>query len=373
MHRRSLVLAGAAAPLGLLPPRARAAATPILIGRTAPQQGPTAAMARAHATGANLAFEASNAAGGISGRPIRWADLDDGGDPARALALARALIVEQQALALFGCAGSPSLAALEPLLREHGVPAVGAVAVADSVRSLCRGVGFFPRASHAQEAEVLARHLATVGLQRVAIAHTATPFGQEGLKLIGDALAAQRLQVVGSAALTAEDATAQEASRKLMALSPQAVVLFVPGSQAAAMMATATGLKRHPAFFGLSIVGDDEAMRRIGPQARGLALTQVTPNPWRETDRQMELYRQQARAAGVEIGYASLAGWIDAQVLIEALRRCGGQLQRPRLTATLRVMQLFVAGMAIDFSRQDLGGSRFVDLVQRSESGRYLG
>ena len=206
-----------------------------------------------------------------------------------------------------------------------------------------------------------------------AIAHTASPFGQEGLKLIGDALAAQRLQVVGSAALTAEDATAQEASRKLMALSPQAVVLFVPGSQAAAMMATAAGLKRHPAFFGLSIVGDDEALRRIGPQARGLALTQVTPNPWRETDRQMEIYRQQARAAGVEIGYASLAGWIDAQVLIEALRRCGGQLQRPRLTATLRVMQLFVAGMAVDFSRQDLGGSRFVDLVQLSESGRYLG
>ena len=87
----------------------------------------------------------------------------------------------------------------------------------------------------------------------------------------------------------------------------------------------------------------------------------------------MEIYRQQARAAGVEIGYASLAGWIDAQVLIEALRRCGGQLQRPRLTATLRVMQLFVAGMAVDFSRQDLGGSRFVDLVQLSESGRYLG
>ena len=173
MHRRSLVLAGAAAPLGLLLPHAQAAATPILIGRTAPRQGPVAAMARAHAAGANLAFEAANAAGGIGGRPIRWADLDDGGDPVRALALARALIVEQQALALFGCAGSQSLAALEPLLREHGVPAVGAVAVADSVRLLCRGVGFFARASHAQEAEVLARHLATVGLQRVAIAHTA--------------------------------------------------------------------------------------------------------------------------------------------------------------------------------------------------------
>ena len=36
------------------------------------------------------------------------------------------------------------------------------------------------------------------------------------------------------------------------------------------------------------------------------------------------------------------------------------------------VVQLHVAGMAVDFSRREIGGSRFVELVQLAGSGRYL-
>ena len=61
-----------------------------------------------------------------------------------------------------------------------------------------------------------------------------------------------------------------------------------------------------------------------------------------------------------------------AQVLIEALRRCNGDPSRARLHATLKVLQWYVAGMTVNFSRQELSGSRFVELVQLTETGRYL-
>lgn len=371
MQRRSFVLASAAAAMAW-PAGSAQAATDLVLGQSAPLTGPLSPPVLAFNAGAQLAFDTLNARGGVAGRRLRWITADDQGDPALATAICDQLITGQNATALFGCAGSMTTAAIEPLLRRHGVPALGGLWVADSVRAQCRGAAFFVRASHAQEAEALARHLATVGLQRIGVVHLATPFGQEGLKIIADALTAQGLTLSGTAAVTPDGATAQEAARKLLALGPQAIVMFINGSQAATVMATATGLRRHPAFYGLSIVSDEDAIRRIGAQARGLAISQVVPYPWSESDRQIADYRALAEAAKVPVGYASLEGWLNAQVLIEALQRCRGDFSRSRLLATLQVLQWYVAGMTVNFSRQEASGSRFVDLVQLTETGRYL-
>lgn len=373
MLRRRLVLAGAASALahatGSLP---ALAGTDLVLGQSAPLSGPLAPPVLAFNAGAQLAFDAVNARGGVAGRRLHWITADDRGDPALARAICDKLIAEQRATALFGCAGSLSMGAIEPLLRQHGVPALGGLWIADSVREQCKGAAYFVRASLGQESAALALHLATVGLQRVGVVHLATPFGEEGLKRITDAFQEQGLALAGTAAVTPDGATAQEAARKLLALAPQAIVLFVNGSQAATVMATAAGLRRHPAFYGLSIVSDEDAIRRIGAQARGLAISQVVPYPWSESDRQIVDYRALAEAARVPVGYASFEGWLNAQVLIEALRRCNGDPSRARLHATLRVLQWHVAGMAVNFSRQEPGGSRFVELVQLTAAGRYL-
>ncbi|MBP8271354.1 MAG: ABC transporter substrate-binding protein [Sphaerotilus sp.] len=373
MLRRRIVLASAAAVLARTAGAATAsAASDLVLGQSAPLTGPLSPPVLAFNAGAQLAFDTLNAGGGITGRRVRWITADDRGDPALAQAICDKLITEQNATALFGCAGSLSMAAIEPLLRRHGVPALGGLWVADSVRTQCKGVAYFVRASLAQEASALALHLATIGLQRIGVVHLSSPFGQEGLKVIADALTDQGLLLSGTAAVTPEGATAQEAARKLLALAPQAIVLFVNGSQAATVMATAADLRRHPSFYGLSIVSDEDAIRRIGAQARGLAISQVVPYPWSESDRQTVDYQALAEAAKVPVGYASFEGWLNAQVLIEALRRCNGEISRTRLHATLKVLQWYVAGMTVNFSRQELSGSRFVELVQLTASGRYL-
>ena len=59
-------------------------------------------------------------------------------------------------------------------------------------------------------------------------------------------------------------------------------------------------------------------------------------------------------------------------MLIEALRRCGRELGPSQLRAMLTVLQMNWGGMDIDFSRGEIGGSRFVEMVQVGRGGRYI-
>lgn len=68
-----------------------AANVPIVVGMSAPISGPQAALGTEMKRGIDLAFAEANASGGIKGRPLQLAFLDDQYDPAQAEANARKL------------------------------------------------------------------------------------------------------------------------------------------------------------------------------------------------------------------------------------------------------------------------------------------
>ena len=59
-------------------------------------------------------------------------------------------------------------------------------------------------------------------------------------------------------------------------------------------------------------------------------------------------------------------------MLIEALKRTGRDLTRPKLHATLKALKLRLAGIDIDFTGGQPTGSRFVELVQVTRDGKYV-
>ena len=125
-------------------------------------------------------------------------------------------------------------------------------------------------------------------------------------------------------------------------------------------------------FYGMSIVPGEVAAKILGAKARGLAIAQVVPYPWGEVDPVVRDYRRLADAGSVPIGYYSFEGYLSAQVMIEALRRCGRDLTRPRLHAALRGLKLRMASMEVDFSTGNTTGSRFIELVQVTHEGRFV-
>jgi branched-chain amino acid transport system substrate-binding protein len=228
------------------------------------------------------------------------------------------------------------------------------------------------RASTGREAQVLVQHLTTIGVTQIAVAHLDNPGGQEALALVEQALAAMKLKPRAAAAVKGDASNAAEAAKTLAAAQPQAIVMYLGGPLAGELMKACWALGSSPMFYGMSIVPGGLTAQVAGQRARGLAISQVVPYPWGEVDPVARGYRRLAEAAKVPVGYYTWEGYLNALVLLEALKRTGRDLTRAKLHATMRAFRLRLAGMDIDFTGGGPTGSRFVELVQVTEGGRFV-
>jgi branched-chain amino acid transport system substrate-binding protein len=377
MQRRAFLAAGAA--LGGFGLAARAAgetngvsAGEIVIGSTGVLGGPLGSVIKSMLSGADLAFAENRAKGGVNGRSIRLVSLDDELKPEKAVENYEKLLKEHRVFAFFGCVGSGTTAAAAQVLAQSGAPMVGGYAVADSARDKVKGSAYFVRATTGREADVLVQHLTTIGITRIAVAHLDNPGGQEALHLIEKALAAHQLKPLAAAGVKGDASNAAEVAKLLSAEPPQAILMYLGGPLAGEVMKATWALGSNPTFYGMSIVPADVTAKVAGLRARGLAISQVVPFPWGEVDPVTREYRRLAEAAKVPVGYYSFEGYLNALVLLEGLRNAGRDLTRPRLHSAMRALKLRLAGMDVDFTTGSATGGRFVDLVQVSESGRFV-
>lgn len=94
---------------------------PIKVGQTLGLTGPAGAYGKAIADAQSAWIKYTNAHGGVNGRPIALTNLDDGLDPAKAVANARTL-VSQGSVAILDGDGAGSIDALVPVLANAKVP-----------------------------------------------------------------------------------------------------------------------------------------------------------------------------------------------------------------------------------------------------------
>jgi len=372
--RRSLLLASSALAL----PRAFAAdtgvsANEILIGQSAVLSGPLGVSVRGFNAGAQLALDEANAQGGVAGRRVILVSLDDGLVPDKAVANYKQLLAERGVFAFFGGVGSGTIAAAVPLLAQSRAPLIGNFAVSDAVREKATGHAYFVRATYSREAGRLVQHLATIGVQRVAVAHLDNPGGVEVQTLV-KAAAQQHggVSVVASAPVKHDGANAPEAGKLLAAANPQAVLMFLAGPPVAKLMTAMQDGGANPSFYGMSVVAGDQVAKELGPRLRGLATSQVVPYPWAEADPTARHFRDRCTKAQVPVAYHTYEGYLNALVLLEGLRRSGRNLSRDGLHEAMRGLKARVAGLDIDYTGGQHTGSRFVELVHVTESGRFL-
>ncbi|HET7526400.1 MAG TPA: ABC transporter substrate-binding protein [Burkholderiaceae bacterium] len=354
--------------------RAQTAGAPgdIMLGQSAILSGPLGAPIRALNAGAQLAFDAVNNAGGIHGRKLRVVTLDDELAPPKAVANYKKLLDEMQVLAMFNCVGSGTTAVSAKVLQDSGAASVGGYAVADSARQKTAGAGFFVRASTGREAEVLVRQLTTIGIDKIAVAHLDNPGGQEALGLVTQALQAHKLQPVAAGAAKGDGSNVAEVGRAIAAARPQAVIMYLGGVLPADLMRAVRANGSSPMFYGMSIVSGELVAKALGESSRGLAIAQVMPFPWSQVDGDVAQYQKALAAAKQEPSYYSLEGWINAQVMIEAIKRTGRDLTRGKLLAAMRSLRMRIAGLDLDFGTEGIAASRFVELVQVRHDGRFV-
>ncbi|MGH9036523.1 MAG: ABC transporter substrate-binding protein, partial [Acidimicrobiia bacterium] len=109
-------------------PAAPAAGGPkedLLLGSIGTGSGPIGAQVAAIPIAVRAWAADVNSRGGLGGHRVRVIFGDDGGDPARALAIARQMVEQDGVLILFGNYGATTVQAVIPYLEERHIPLVG--------------------------------------------------------------------------------------------------------------------------------------------------------------------------------------------------------------------------------------------------------
>ena len=108
---------------------------------------------------------------------------------------------------------------------------------------------------------------------------------------------------------------------------------------------------------------------------RGVSIAQVVPNPYRSNNKLSKEFRDLVRQNGGEeqqpVSYAMMEGFVNAKVLVEAMRRSTAPLTAEQLSSSLRSLgPVDLGGYWVDFRPGAQVGSKFVDLSIVNAQGR---
>jgi ABC-type branched-subunit amino acid transport system substrate-binding protein len=347
----------------------------IKLGQSLPLSGPLTELGSEYRDGALTYFKWVNSKGGVHGRKIELLTLDDGYVVDKTLANARKLAGEENVFAFFGMFGSANYAALMPLINERNLPSVAPYTGSDGLRTQASPMTFWLRASYGDEAEKIVDQLTTLGINRIAVFYQDDAFGKAGLGGVEAALAKRSLKVLATGVYDKTKNDVGEAVKVIGGADPQAVVMISTYKPTAAFVKQMRLAGRMPQFFALSVVGLKALSAELGPEAAGIAISQVVPFPDNSTAPVVREMRQvpaaMQPAAGVT--YTTLEGFIAAKVMVEALRRTGPQLSREKLVTALESMRDFdTGGFPVNYSGSSHLGSRFAEVTIVSKSGKLM-
>jgi branched-chain amino acid transport system substrate-binding protein len=191
------------------------------------------------------------------------------------------------------------------------------------------------------------------------------PVVEETCKELGATLVAKApLEVNGSDAVAAVNT--------LAAARPQAVIFMSFGPSMVPFVKAARQKIAAPVYC-ISIASSKQLLQALGDDARGLALAQIVPYPFRPTTPLTRSYHAAMEAADVPVDYDHFFGYLNIQVVLEGLKRAGRSVTPQKLVTALEGMRATdLGGYQVDYSPTNHHGSRFVELVMVGPGGRYI-
>ena len=180
-----------------------------------------------------------------------------------------------------------------------------------------------------------------------------------------------RATIIVKASYPVGTARVSPAVNTLMAATPEAIILLSGGAAAAAFIERyriAGGLAQLFVNSGTDI--EQLSQRLSEEQMKGVAIVQVTPNPYKISGHlTKEFIDTAAKSKNLEVpvSYAMMEGFITANVIVEAVGRQSARPTRQRMVDTLDAMDSFDLG---GYKPGLQTGSKFVKPSIISGSGK---
>jgi len=349
-------------------------ATQVVVVQSGPMTGLDATQGRAYAAGMQLLFDSVNKGGGVNGHTITLVRKDDGGRAEDTISNTRDAIAQDKAMVLAGYFGNQNIDGLvkSGVLEKEKIALVGYRAA--EVRAETPGL-YNVRASLRDEINKLTEHLATIGITRLGL------FYEEGPGAATLVTAAEQAAQKANATIIARSSYPLGTARVTAAVDlfvktpPQAILMVSSGAAAAAFIEEYRGAGGAAQLFSHSGADIEQLSKRLSEeQMQGVAIAQVTPSPYKISNRIAKEFSDTVAKAGkleVPVSYAMMEGYITAKVIVEAVRRQGARPTREGFAAALDgIDNLNLGGYVVGFKPGIRTGSKFVELSIISRDGK---
>jgi len=344
------VLTGALALASLSPATAENGVTAdsITFGQAAVLDGPASALGQGMRAGIQAAFDEINARGGVHGRKLKLISRDDGYEPDRAIAETKKLIDQDKVFALIGPVGTPTSAAAQPIATAAKVPFIGAFTGAGFLRNPKLENIVNVRASYGAETEAWIKHVTEdLKIKKIAILYQDDAFGRAGLDGVKAAMSKRGLELTEEATYERNTVAVKTALLTLRRAAPDAVVMVGAYKPCAELIKLAHKLEFNPVFVNISFVGASALAKELGPDGKGVVISQVVPFPWDTSLKVVADYQAAIKGAP---DFVSLEGYLVGRLAIASLEKMSGEPTREGLLKVIKDTGKFdIGGLAMTF------------------------
>ena len=366
----SAAFAGALFPGGA----ARGQGPEIRIGMSAAFQGAAAGLGSELYRGAQAYYSEVNARGGVHGRSITVVALDDGYNPDPCIRNTIQLLDRERVFLLSNYVGTPTLTRALPVIKQYAdqhVVLVGNFTGAQPQRETPYVDQVFNiRASYRQEMAALVERFWQTGARRFGVYYQIDAYGRSGTDGVARALAARGAKIVAEATYVRGAKFEEDMTTAVKALREggSEVVLCTGAYQGCgAFVRSARDAGWTAPISNVSFVGSDAMLALLVKHGRekgrdytrALVNSQVVPSyddaslpGVVEYRALMDKHNPQVPAAIRDATYApqkysfiSLEGYVNARVIVEALRRAGANAGRPALRQALESLRALDLGI----------------------------
>jgi branched-chain amino acid transport system substrate-binding protein len=318
----------------------------ITIGNSIALTGPLGNAGLEHTAAIRSAFAQINKAGGVNGRELRLLSKDDGYAAPRTVENVKKMIDDNSAFALMSLIGTPNNGAILPLTEKAGIPVLGPITGAASLRKPEHKFVFHIRPSYTDEVNRMVQQLVQMGIQDIAVVYLDNPFGKEVLANAQRVLAEQKLKAVAAIPLAVDGKNHAEVAQQIVDSKAGAVFLGTTGTGTTDMILSLREKAAGLPVIGLSVTFTDT--KRLGKHLTGLAMASVFPGGNSTKFAVVRSYKASLDAAGEKAPLSlGLESWINAQVMAEGLRRAGRDVTREKLRTALASIRGFEVGEVV--------------------------
>ncbi len=310
----------------------------ILIGSCSALEGASSFLGTQTVLGAKAYLSYANEQ---AGRKIKLVSYDDGYEPAKAVECWNRL-VEQQVFAAAFFVGTPTAVEYVPRADKAKIPILGLFTGAQVLHDPFRRYIINVRASYYDETREQVDNLwNTLGMRKIAVIYQDDAFGKTVLTGVKLALAKYNAAPVALGSFVRASLNVGRAIQEVRAANPEAVVMVGPYAPIAEIVKLGRASGWNPLYLTVSFVGTEAFIKAAGPVAEGTVITQVVP-PYNRFDLPtVALYLKILKkyAPDAKPNFVSLEGFVDAMVLVEGIKRAGGDLTREKFIDAIETIK----------------------------------